>query len=209
MLGKVFGVVTVSSFLVALLTGNIAALGNAILDGASDAITLTLSLAGIMCLWCGVMEVLRDTGLITRLSRLMYPFLRLFFPDSCGEGQGAEEIAANISANLLGIGNAATPFALAALEKMQRHNPKRDTPTGDMITLAVMNTASVNLVPTTILALRRTAGSADPFSVILPIWLVSSVCWLTALILARLASGISRRRPAQPTPGEGENIHES
>lgn len=194
MLGKVFGVITALSLLIALITGNTAALGNAILDGAADAVTLTLSLAGIMCLWCGVMEVLRDAGLITKLARLMRPFLRVFFPDSCGEGQGAEEIAANISANMLGIGNAATPLALAALDKMQKNNPDPSRPTNDMVTLAVMNTASVNLLPTTILALRRAAGSADPFSVILPIWLVSSVCWLSALILARVVGGLSRQK---------------
>ena len=194
MLGKVFGIITALSFLIALITGNTAALGNAILDGAADAVTLTLSLAGIMCLWCGVMEVLRDAGLITKLARLMRPFLRVFFPDSCGEGQGAEEIAANISANMLGIGNAATPLALSALEKMQKNNPDPSRPTNDMVTLAVMNTASVNLLPTTILALRRAAGSQDPFSVILPIWLVSSVCWLAALVLARAVGGLSRKK---------------
>ena len=194
MLGKVFGIITALSFLIAIITGNTAALGNAILDGAADAVTLTLSLAGIMCLWCGVMEVLRSAGLITKLARLMRPFLRVFFPDSCGEGQGAEEIAANISANMLGIGNAATPLALSALEKMQKDNPDPSRPTNDMVTLAVMNTASVNLLPTTILALRRAAGSQDPFSVILPIWLVSSVCWLAALVLARAVGGLSRKK---------------
>ena len=194
MLGKVFGIITALSFLIAIITGNTAALGNAILDGAADAVTLTLSLAGIMCLWCGVMEVLRSAGLITKLARLMRPFLRVFFPDSCGEGQGAEEIAANISANMLGIGNAATPLALSALEKMQKNNPDPSRPTNDMVTLAVMNTASVNLLPTTILALRRAAGSRDPFAVILPIWLVSLVCWLAALILARAVGSLSRKK---------------
>ena len=194
MLGKVFGTVTVLSFFIALFTGNIGALGNAILDGAADAVSLTLSLAGMMCLWCGVMEVLRDAGLITKLARLIRPFLRLFFPGSCGKDQGAEEIAANIAANLLGIGNAATPLALSALEKMQRNNPTPGYPTNDMVTLAVMNTASVNLLPTTILSLRRAAGSDDPFSVVVPIWLVSTVCWLMALLLTRAWGSICSKR---------------
>lgn len=185
MLGKVFGFITVISFLTALFTGNTAALGNAILDGASDAITLTLSLAGMMCLWCGIMEVLRDVGAIGFLARVMRPFLRFFFPSSFESGNGAEEIAANISANLLGIGNAATPFALAALQKMKSSDPLSPLPTNDMITLAVMNTASLNLLPTTILALRRAAGSSHPFSVVLPIWITSFACWLFALALTR------------------------
>lgn len=197
MLGKLFGVITVLSFCIALLTGNVSALGTAVLDGASDAVTLTLSLMGIMCLWCGVMGVLESAGVVTRLARLMRPFLRIFFPDSWKSGTGAEEIAANISANLLGIGNAATPLALAALEKMQKRNPHPERPTNDMVTLAVMNTASISLLPTTILALRRAAGSQNPFSVVLPIWVVSAVCALAALILTRTVGSLSEGTKAK------------
>lgn len=208
MLGKVFGVITVASFVIAILTGNIDALGNAVLDGASDAVSLTLSLAGIMCLWCGIMGVLESAGLIGRLARLMRPFLAVFFPDSCEEGAGAEEIAANVSANLLGIGNAATPLALAALEKMQRRNPHPDRPTNDMVTLAVMNTASISLLPTTILALRRAAGAADPFSVVLPIWIVSTVCALSALILTRAVGRLAAVGKPPRDPRREDNAHE-
>lgn len=205
MLGKVFGVMTLVSFFIALSTGNIEALGNAVLDGASDAVSLTLSLAGIMCLWCGVMGVLESAGIIGKLARLLRPFLRVFFPDSCENGKGAEEIAANIGANLLGIGNAATPLALAALKKMQKNNPHPDRPTNDMVTLAVMNTASLSLLPTTILALRRAAGSADPFSVVLPIWIVSTVCWLFALLLTRAVGKFSRKSKTDAPPADGGN----
>lgn len=203
MLGKVFGIITVASFLIALFTGNTAALGTAVLDGASAAVSLTLSLAGIMCLWCGIMGVLESAGIVKKLARFMRPFLRIFFPDSCETGNGAEELAACISANLLGIGNAATPLALAALEKMQRSNPHPDRPTNDMVTLAVMNTASISFLPTTILALRRAAGSEDPFSVVFPIWIVSAVCSFSALILTRavgaLTVGKKRQRAARPS----------
>lgn len=200
MLGKIFGILTVTSLLFGIATGNAEALGNAILDGASDAVSLTLSLAGAMCLWCGVMRVLQEAGAITRLARLMRPFLRLFFPNSAKEGEGAEEIASNIAANLLGMGNAATPFALAALENMQKRNPHPEAPTNDMVTLAVMNTASVNLLPTTILTLRRSAGAQDPFSVLIPIWITSVVCCLSALILSRAAGSLSQSRK------EGGNV---
>lgn len=208
MLGKVFGTMTVTSFIVALLTGNVSALGNAILDGASEAVTLTLSLAGIMCLWCGIMGVLESAGLVGWLARLMRPFLRLFFPDSCETGTGAEEIAACIGANLLGLGNAATPLSLAALEKMQKRNPRPDRPTNDMVTLAVMNTASVSLLPTTILALRRAAGSSDPFSVVLPIWIVSTVCSLLALILTRAVGAFSSAKKDKRPHNAQKACHE-
>ena len=128
---------------------------NAIPDGASGALEVIFSLVGMMCLWCGMMEVLREAGLIRRLSRLLSPFLRLFFPRAYQTGEGAEEICANVSANLLGIGNAATPLALRAMEKLQRHNPHPERASGEQITLAVLNTASVTLIPANLLALRR------------------------------------------------------
>ena len=185
MLGKTFGVLSLFALVFALLTGRMEDVSNAVLDGASAAVQLTISLVGIMCLWNGVMQVLEDAGVIGRLARLLRPILRVFFPDTyeaCGE-----ELSANISANLLGIGNAATPLALAALEKMKKEARNAPLPTRDMITLAVMNTASFSLLPTTIISLRRAAGSQDPLAVVAPIWISSFVCWLLALILSRAA----------------------
>lgn len=191
MLGTVFGVMCLLSIGYGVFSGNVAVLGEAVLDGAGDAVTLTLSLVGIMCLWCGVMQVLRDAGAIRAVTRLIAPLLRVFFPDAYRTGAGTEEIAASISANLLGIGNAATPLALAAMRRLsQAHvagGGERETASADMITLAVLNTASANFLPTTILALRRAAGAARPFAVVLPIQICSLTCALFALCLTRAA----------------------
>ena len=185
MLGKTFGFLSLFALTFALLTGRVQEVGNGILDGASAAVELTVSLVGIMCLWNGVMQVLEDAGLVARLARLWRPFLRVFFPDTYGKC--GEEISANVSANLLGLGNAATPLALAALDKMKKSAGGSSLPTRDMITLAVMNTASFSLLPTTIISLRRAAGSASPSSVVAPFWICSFVCWLFALCLCRAA----------------------
>ena len=183
MLGKIFGTLCIISVVGGIILGNGADLGVAVLDGASSAVSLTISLCGIMSLWCGIMRVFQGAGLIGKLSRLLSPLLKIFFPDAYKSGEGIGEISANISANLLGIGNAATPFALKAMEKLQKINKKRDTASADMITLAVLNTASVNIIPTTIIALRRAAGSADPYSIIIPIWISSLACSALALLL--------------------------
>ena len=183
MLGKIFGTLCIISVVGGIILGNGADLGVAVLDGASSAVSLTNSLCGIMSLWCGIMRVFQGAGLIGKLSRLLSPLLKIFFPDAYKSGEGIGEISANISANLLGIGNAATPFALKAMEKLQKINKKRDTASADMITLAVLNTASVNIIPTTIIALRRAAGSADPYSIIIPIWISSLACSALALLL--------------------------
>ncbi len=186
MLGKIFGILSVVAFVFGLLTGNVASLGNAILDGASGALHVTMSLCGMMCLWCGMMRVMSEAGLIGKLSRLLSPFLRVFFPEAARTGEGIEEISANVSANLLGIGNAATPFALKAMEQMQKHNPHPSRASAEQITLAVLNTASVTLIPANLLALRRAAGSSQPYAVMIPIWITSILCAFMALLLTSI-----------------------
>ncbi len=183
MLGKIFGIISIVAIFSGIILGNGAELGNAVLDGAGRAVTLTISLCGIMSLWCGIMKVLEEAGVIKKLSRLLRPALRIFFPEASRSGEGIGEISANISANLLGIGNAATPFALKAMEKLQKSNKDKKSATADMITLAVLNTASLNLIPTTIIALRRSLGSASPYSIIPPIWICSFCCCAIALLL--------------------------
>jgi hypothetical protein len=118
MLGKMFGIICLISIIGGIMLGNGEALANGILDGAAGAVTLTISLCGIMSLRCGIMRVLERAGVIEKLAALLSPMLRKFFPDAYKTGEGIGEISANISANLLGIGNAATPFALKAMEKV-------------------------------------------------------------------------------------------
>jgi len=194
MIGKIFGIMSVVSVVFSLFTSRIRELGTAVIDGASAAVGLTISLCGMMCLWCGIMRVLEHSGMIRRISLLLSPFLRCFFPDAYRKREGCDEIAANVSANLLGIGNAATPLAICAMEKLQKNNPHPDTASHDMITLAVLNTASISIVPSTILALRRAAGSTDPFAVVVPIWICSLCTSSFALILCRAMRGMSYER---------------
>ncbi len=198
MLGKIFGILCMIALIFGICTGRIAEVANAIPDGAAKALEVTLSLCGMMCLWCGVMEVLREAGWIRRLSRLLSPLLRLFFPNAYQTGEGAEEISACISANLLGIGNAATPLALSAMKKLQAHNPTPDVASGEEITLAVLNTASVTLIPANLLALRRAAGSDDPFAVMIPVWITSFFSALLALLLTAIPRlGDQKRQKAR------------
>ena len=194
MLGKVFGVLCLISCLFGVCSGNAEALGSAVLDGAAGAVKVLLSLGGMMCLWCGMMRVLSEAGLIAKLSRLLSPFLRFFFPKAYRTGEGIEEISANISANLLGIGNAATPFALCAMEKMQKNNPHPDIADGEQITLAVLNTSSVSVIPATLLALRRGAGSAHPYVIMIPVWITSALCAFFALVLSSLPRVFDKKK---------------
>lgn len=132
------------------------------------------------------MSLLRGAGMIEKLSRLLRPVLKYAFPTAFESGVGAEEITANVSANLFGIGNAATPLAISAMKKMQENNPSPDAASDDMITLAVLNSSSLDLFPVTLIALRRAAGASDPYSVIVPIWITSLFSSVLAVVLCRI-----------------------
>ena len=185
MLGRIFGAICLVATVFGLLCGRGEELGNAVVDGAGEAIGLVISLIGIMALWGGLMRVLEGVGAMRVLARCLSPVLSRFFPDAFAKKNGDVEIAANVSANLLGMGNAATPFALSAMKKLKENGKGGESATGEMITLAVLNTASFSILPTTLLALRRAAGASDPYSVILPVWIVSLTCSLVALLITR------------------------
>lgn len=194
MLGICFFVLCFVSVLFTVFGGDPAALSNGVLDGAGRAMELMFSLAGAMALWCGIMNVLQEAGWIRRLSRLLSPLLRRVFPSSWEDPDAREKITAAVSANILGIGNAATPLALSAMEAMQKRNPVPARATDDMITLAVLATASFDLLPTTLIALRRNSGSAAPYAILPPVWITSLLCCTSAILLCRGAAWAWRDR---------------
>jgi len=127
MLGKCFFILCAVSIMCGVMTGNMAEVSNAVVDGAAASVTLTLTLVGNMCLWCGILEVLRLGGLVEKLSRLLSPMLRIVFPDAWKRGVAKEEITAALSAYMLGMGNAATPFAIEAMKKLKSANAEFKT----------------------------------------------------------------------------------
>lgn len=183
MIGKIFGALCGLSLLFGAFCGRLSEVASAVPDGAAKAVEVTLTLLGMMCLWSGVMQVLLDVGIVRRISRIFAPFLRHVFPKAYQTGSGYEEICATLSANFLGVGNAATPFALCAMKKMQAHNPHPETADNEQITLAVLSTASLTLVPANLLALRRAAGSINPFCIMIPVWITSLLSVAFALLL--------------------------
>lgn len=141
--------------------------------GAQGAVELCISLAGMMCLWTGVMEIMRRSGLAEKLSRLLRPVLGLIFPQVARDREIMDSIAANVSANLLGLGNAATPLGIEAARRMGRRSP--GTASDAMCMLVVCNTASIQLIPTTVATVRSAAGSAAPFDILPAVWLASAL----------------------------------
>ncbi len=178
----------VLSVLCGLATGRGPEVAAAAVEGTTAAVELCLSIAGMLCLWTGIMEVMRRSGLAEGLSRLLRPVLRRLFPEAAGDGEIMDSISANVSANLLGLGNAATPLGLSAAKKMSRRS--HGVASDGLCMLVVCNTASIQLIPTTVATVRAAAGSGAPFDILPAVWLASalsvSVGILACKVMARL-----------------------
>ncbi|NCE65729.1 spore maturation protein A [Pseudoflavonifractor sp. 524-17] len=169
----IWSAMVVISVVCALVNGREGAVAGAAMEGAAAGIELCLSMAGVLCLWMGVMEVMKRSGLSEALSRLLRPLLRRLYPEFARDGEVMDSIAANVSANLLGLGNAATPLGIKAARLMSRRTP--GVANNALCTLVVCNTASLQLIPTTVASVRAAAGSAAPFDILPAVWLASAI----------------------------------
>lgn len=182
---------TAAALLCGAATGRLGALGPAALEGASAAVELCVSMAGVMCLWSGVMEVMRQSGLAAGLERLFRPLLRRVLPRTARDPEALSAVAANMSANLLGLGNAATPLGIRAARRMAGGS---DAASDELCLFIVLNTASIQLLPTTVAGLRTAQGCADPFDILPAVWLASALSVTAGLLTARLLSRLWRDR---------------
>lgn len=185
------GMVTLS-LLFGVLSGNLDAVANAALEGARSAIELSLSMAGILCLWSGVMEIMNACGLSAGLARLFRPVLRRLLPNACKDGETLAAVSANVSANLLGLGNAATPLGIRAARRMARGCG--GVASNELCLLVVLNTASIQLLPATIASVRAAAGCRTPFDILPAVWLASALSVTAGLLTAWLLSHRRERR---------------
>ena len=185
------GMVTLS-LVFGLASGELDAVAGAALEGARSAIELSLSMAGILCLWSGVMEIMNACGLSAGLARLFRPVLRRLLPEAARDPETLAAVSANVSANLLGLGNAATPLGIRAARRMARGCG--GTASDELCLLVVLNTASIQLIPATIASVRAAAGCGTPFDILPAVWLASALSVAAGLTAARLLSRGGRRR---------------
>lgn len=181
----VFGVMIAGGFIYSLINGTLPQLSSGLMDSAGGAIQLLISISGMLCMWSGFMRIAKDSGLIKKLSRLFSPLLKRLFPDVSAESEAFHLISMNISANLLGLGNAATPLGLGAMRELEKSGPGARA-TDSMVTFVIMNTASVQLIPATVGALRKSYGSAQPFDILLCVWITSASALAVGLLSSRL-----------------------
>ena len=170
----IFSMMIFASVIFALLSGNGTALAAATAEGAQAGITLAVSMAGSLCLWTGVGKLMEHAGMTAALSRLIRPLLHRLFPGSKSDPALAGSLSCNICANFLGLGNAATPMGIQAVKAMSRH-ASPGCASDEMCRLIVLNTASIQLIPATVAALRTSLGCATPFDILPAVW-VTSLC---------------------------------
>lgn len=179
MVDHIWGIFIIIGITYSFITGNISKINTEIINAGTDSINLILSLLPLLIIWMGLMQIAEKSGLIRKIAKFMTPLLSKLFPTIPKNHESIGYIASNIAVNMAGLGSAATPFGLKAMEKLQELNDDKKRASTPMITFLVLNTAGVTIVPTTIIALRHAAGSSNPTSV------------LPACILATTASTIA------------------
>ena len=171
-MSRIFTAMLLISVFSAALLGNGAALSAAAAEGAQSGITLVVSMAGSLCLWCGIGKLMEHAGLTAALSRLIRPLLHTLFPSAQKDPVLAGQLSGNICANFLGLGNAATPMGIGAVREMSKYADP-DTASDEMCRFIVLNTASIQLIPATVAAVRSSLGCGTPFDILPAVWITS------------------------------------
>ena len=183
MLNYIWPAMILISIISSITTNRVPELSNSVLTGASNAINLIISITGMMCFWTGIMRIAEKSGLAQKISKVFEFFIRFIFPDCKSNSKASQAICMNITANLLGLGNAATPFGIKAMQELQKRNKTQKTASNSMIMFAIINTASFQIIPTILCALRQSHGSENPMKILPYLW-ITSICALTVGVAA-------------------------
>ena len=173
MLNIVWPIFIIISFSFAIFSGNLERLNSSIFESTTDAINLCISLLGTICLWNGIMQIASNTSVVEKLTRFLKPVIRFLFPELKEKPEIQKEVSMNMIANILGLGNAATPLGLKAMKSMQKENKQKDILSNSMMMLIVLNTASIQIIPTTVIAIRNSLGSNHATSIVFPVWIAT------------------------------------
>lgn len=175
MINKIWAFFIIVGIVFTIFFGSVADLNDTILNSASNGVQMVLDLLPIIVLWSGIMKIAEKSGLLDKVGNFVKPLLSKLFPSLKKDSKALGYITSNIVANAMGLGSAATPFGLKAMEEMQKENPKKDEASDAMITFLVLNTSGVTIVPTTVIALRMMHGSANPEEIIITS-IIATVC---------------------------------
>ncbi len=194
MLNLVWPIFIIISFSYAIFSGNLQNLNTSIFDSVESAVNLSITMLGTMCLWSGIINVATNTNIMKIMNKILKPIVRFLFPEIRENKKAQNEISMNMIANILGLGNAATPLGIKAMETLQKENKNKQELSNSMIMLIVINTASIQIIPTTVIAIRSSLGSNNPSSIIVPVWIATICAGITGVMVTKLLIKYSNKR---------------
>ena len=186
MMNYIWGFLMVISVISSFVTGRIKELSDAVLNGAAESVEFIISILGMMALWTGIMKIAEKSHITDFLSKIFSPFIKLLFGNGSLSESAFKAVCMNITANLLGLGNAATPFGIKAMKEMQKSNINSEYATNSMIMFIIVNTASLQLVPTFLCTLRQKNGSENPLNILPILWLTSIIALFFGVAITKL-----------------------
>lgn len=195
MLNYIWSGMIIIGVIVATFNGRLEMVTNAVINSSKSAIEMSIELLGIMCMWLGMMKIAERAGIIESIAKFMKPFTRIIFSKVPQDHPAMGAIVLNIVANLMGLGNAATPLGLKAMGELQKLNKIKDTASDSMCMFLIINTCAIQLIPTTLIAIRSATGSTNSTQIIMPVWIASICAAITGIIFAKFfEKGSSRCR---------------
>ena len=186
MLNYLWPIMIILSIIYSVFSKNVVQINSSIFESAKNTISFVLSFAGSICLWNGIMKIAENTNIIKKTTKIIKKILQKDFPETRNDDELSEKISMNIIANIMGLGNAATPLGIKAIQKLQKYNKNKDTLSNSMCFLIILNTASMQIIPTTIIAIRNSLNSQNATCVIIPIWISTICALLTAIIISKI-----------------------
>ena len=186
MLNILWPIFIIVSYIYSCFSRNVNNINNGIFESCKSAVELTITFFGTITLWCGIMKIAENSSLSKKLSNILKPVIRFLFPDIKKDDPSYELISLNMIANILGLGNAATPLGLNAMKSLQEKNTCKKTLSNSMVMLILLNTASLQIIPTTVIAIRSSLNSANPTSIIFPVWISTILAAVAGVFTVKL-----------------------
>lgn len=194
MINYLFGFFLIIGCLYGLFTGNINSINDVLINSGKNSIELIFSMIPLLCLWLGLMKIAEESGMVFKISRLMSKIIRPIFPELKKDSDAISYISTNIVMNMLGLGSGATPFGLKAMDELKKENDNSDVASRSMITFLVINTASVTLIPTTVISFRVLNGAREPTDILLAVIITTILSCIFGLVIDRLVYRLWRNR---------------
>ena len=169
-----------------IFTGNVDKVTASVVTSADSTIKLIIGIVGVMCFWCGIIKIAEKSGLMKIISKALQPVLKVIFKKEGGDEEAMGAIIMNMTSNMMGVSNAATPFGIKAMEEMQKLNPSKDRASDDMVTFLILNAACIQFIPTTVISIRAAAKSVNPGIVIVPAIISTSIAAVIGIILCKI-----------------------